>query len=458
MQTKQIFGRAAAVSLTILLTLAGFWGVRRLRASAATPAPPGRSASLVTMPDATLTVISTPTRASASDREIEKWAALAKQKPNEPNGWVRLGDSYMQKARETADSGYYSLAQGCYEKALVINPKRTEALIGLAWVNGGRHEFEKSIEFANKALAIDPANNEACGLIGDAAVEMGNYDEAFAQYQKMLDIHPDLASYSRGAHAVQLGGDTRKALFLIDKAIKSGGPFSENTAWCKAEEAKIMLNIGGYKPAEQLVKDALKKSPNNFHLLLTQAKAESAMKKYDAAIESYKKAIAIAPQIEAVVALGDVYSAVGKPEEAKKQYALVEEISKLNSVNGVKGEMQIAQFYADHDMKLPEALKIAEEEYRTRKSVYAADTLAWCYYKNNRLPEAKKMSDVAVSRKTPEALFLYHQGMIASKSGDISTAKQKLYEAVSLSSNFHPISARTAEAEIHRLGETSQTN
>ena len=458
MQSKQNFGRTGAVSLTLLLTLAGFWGLWRLHASAATPPPPALSASPVTPPVATLTEISTPSRASASDREIEKWAALAKKKPGEPNTWVRLGDSYMQKGRETADSSYYSHAQGCYEKALSINPKRTEALIGLSWVHGGRHEFEKSIALAKEAIATDPGNNEACGLIGDAEAEMGNYDEALAQYQKMLDLHPDLSSYSRGAHAMQLTGDTRKALWLIDKAIKTGGPYAENTAWCKAEEAKIMLGIGAYIPAEQLVEAALKTSPKNYHLLLTQGKVRSALKKYDLAIESYKAAIEIAPQIEAIVALGDIYSSIGKTEEAKKQFSLVEEISRVNRANGVLGEMQIAQFYADHDIKLPEALKIAEKEYLTRKSVYAADTLAWCYYKSNRLPEAKKYIEVALSRKTPEASFLFHEGMIEAKSGAISKAKQKLYEAVSLSSNFHPIYAKQAEDEIRRLGAIAQRN
>ena len=81
-------------------------------------------------------------------------------------------------------------------------------MIGLSWLNGGRHEFEKSVEWANKALAIDDKSNEAFGLVGDADVEMGKYDEAFVQYQKMLDIHPDLASYSRGAHMMQLTGDS----------------------------------------------------------------------------------------------------------------------------------------------------------------------------------------------------------------------------------------------------------
>lgn len=458
METNRISGRVAAMTLASVLTLAGCWGVWRLRVGAATPAPASRSASPVTTPDATLAAITTPLRASASDREIDKWAALAKKRPGETTSWVRLGDSFMQKARETADLSYYGKAEGCYAKALTISPNRTEALIGQAWVNSGRHEFEKSVELAQKALAVDPENNEAYGLIGDAYVEMGKYDLAVIQYQKMLDLRPDLSSYSRGAHMMQLTGDTKKALWLIDKAIKTGGPYAENTAWCRAQEAQIMLGVGAYMPADKLMTEALKSNPKNFHLLVTQGRAKSALKLYPSAIESFKKAVEIAPQLDAVIALGDLYKVAGKHDLAKNQYDLVESIHKLNKANGVKGDLQIAQFYADHDIHLPEALKMAEEECKTRSNVYAEDILAWCYFKNGRLPEAKKAIEAAVSVKTPEALFLYHKGMIQAKSGEVSSARKTLYEALSVSPNFHPIYARSAEEEIQKQGAISSEN
>ncbi len=50
----------------------------------------------------------------------------------------------------------------------------------------------------------------------------------------------------------------------------------------------------------------------------------------------------------------------------------------------MKGSLELARFYADHDRKLPEALAMAEAEYKATPNVFAADTLAWCYYKNGR--------------------------------------------------------------------------
>jgi len=95
-------------------------------------------------------------------------------------------------------------------------------MTGMAWVNGGRHEFEASIDWSRKVLAMDPKNPAAYGLIGDAAVEMGDYDEAYDQYQKMLDIKPDLSSYGRSAHLLQITGDTRRATWLMMKGVAAG--------------------------------------------------------------------------------------------------------------------------------------------------------------------------------------------------------------------------------------------
>ena len=60
-------------------------------------------------------------------------------------------------------------------------------------------------------------------------------------------------------------------------------------------------------------------------------------------------------------------------------------LRQLNKANGVIGDLQMAHYLADHDKDLEEALKLAETEYKTRPTVYGADTLAWCYYKNGQI-------------------------------------------------------------------------
>jgi tetratricopeptide (TPR) repeat protein len=212
---------------------------------------------------------------------------------------------------------------------------------------------------------------------------------------------------------------------------------------------------GAYLPAEQLLAQGLSGTPNNYHLLAAMGRVKAGMKDFPAAIAYYKRAQDIVPQHEVVVALGDLYTIEGRTEEASRQYALVDVLRKLNQANGVIGDLQMAQFLADHDTDLAEALRMAETEYKTRPTVYGADTLAWCYYKNGRFPEARKYSSKALSQNTPEAMFLYHRGLILAKAGEIGEARKALYQALSQNPYFEPLGAVAAMKMVQELGSIS---
>ena len=68
---------------------------------------------------------------------------------------TKLGDTLLLQARDAADPSYFSRAEKAYQAALDLNPKSVDALIGMAWVQNGRREFEHSIQWAEKAIALN---------------------------------------------------------------------------------------------------------------------------------------------------------------------------------------------------------------------------------------------------------------------------------------------------------------
>jgi tetratricopeptide (TPR) repeat protein len=118
----------------------------------------------------------------------------------------------------------------------------------------------------------------------------------------------------------------------------------------------------------------------------------------------------------------------------------------------VQGDLALARYYADHDRELTRALAIAEAEYKARPNVFAADTLAWVYYKNGRYDDARRTIEEALHAKTPDAAFLFHAGMISERLSDRPSAQRFLYQALSLNPAFHPVDARTATDALARLG------
>ena len=148
------------------------------------------------------------------------------------------------------------------------------------------------------------------------------------------------------------------------------------------------------------------------------AQLRAAQKKYGEAVELYQKAIAILPMPEYAAALGDVYMKIGEQKKAKQQYDLVEYIGRLNALNQALYNRELAYFYADHDIKLTEALELAKRELDYRKDIYAYDLLAWNLYKNGKLAEARDAIEEALKLGTKDAKLFYHAGMIHYRLGD----------------------------------------
>jgi tetratricopeptide (TPR) repeat protein len=83
----------------------------------------------------------------------------------------------------------------------------------------------------------------------------------------------------------------------------------------------------------------------------------------------------------------------------------------------VLANRELALFYADQDMKLPEALELARKELEVRHDIYTWDTLAWVLYKNGRYQEASEAANNALALHTNDSLLLFHAGMICHSLG-----------------------------------------
>jgi tetratricopeptide (TPR) repeat protein len=363
----------------------------------------------------------------------------------------------MQQAREGKPDSRHAQADYAYRRALDIAPGNPGALVGMAWVCNSRHEFDAGRLWAERAIALDAGVPEAHALLGDAALECGDYDQAFKHYQTGLDLRPDLASYARAAHLLWMTGDANRAKRLMQRAIKSGGPHAENTAWCRAELARMMFESGALMLAEKQLDLAARAAPDNAHVLAGMGRLRAAKGDLAGAIERYEHALRIGPaRIPNLAALFDLYELTGDRGKADETLERMLELRQAEAAQHAgshggnpagphtHGNMEFARFLADHDRQLDRALAEAQAAYAVSRNVRVIDTLAWCYHKNGRRKEAARTIREALRWGTPEADLPYHAGMILIGSGEILEGRQYLYRALNLNPHFDPVQAPIA--------------
>jgi len=123
----------------------------------------------------------------------------------------------------------------------------------------------------------------------------------------------------------------------------------------------------------------------------------------------------------------------------------------LSELNGALYNRQLALFYADHDLRVDEAYKLAATEYVTRKDIHGADALAWTALKADKLIEAKTAIKDALRLGTNDAKLFYHAGMIEKAAGNKVGAADYLQKALKLNPAFDPLQVAKARATLEEL-------
>ena len=348
-----------------------------------------------------------------TDDQIALYSTMAASRPDNQHYKVLLASAYVQKTRETTDYSYLDRATAILNDVLAGDNSNYEALRLATETQLERHLFARAAESSLRLIQIDGADPWNWGTLGDAYVEMGDYEKAADAYQKMVSLRPDLASYNRAAHFRFLFGDAGAAVAIMQKAIQSGSSMPENVAWCMVDLGNIYLKTGQNELARQEFLDALRVFPKYPSAYAGLGKTLAASGDVKGAIENYRRAQEIVPLPDYASALIDLSETTGNSAEAARQKDLLEAIDRLAVANGEKANRNLVFALADHHMKLDRALALAQGELEFRRDVYSYDALAWALYMNGRYQEAKDAMDKAERIGTPEPDFARHARAIA---------------------------------------------
>jgi tetratricopeptide (TPR) repeat protein len=359
-----------------------------------------------------------------------------------------LGLAYQQRARETGDPSYYPRSARVLGRALAIAPRSPLATSGLASLALAQHRFRDAFGLSRRAQKLWPDAARNYGLLGDALVELGRYEDAFRAFDRMSRLKPNLASYARVSYGRELLGRQDGAIAAMRLAVQAAGGQSEPAAWTHVQLGKLHFGRGELDGAEREFRRALFALPGYVYALDAFARVEAARGRYARAIELARQAAETVPLPEFVTTLGDLYWSTGRRDLAREQYEVVRATERLLRANGVNPDLEIALFRVDHGIGLDRALVLARSVQRQRPTVFAEDTLAWALARSGRCEEALRHSKRGLRLGTRDASFFFHRGMIERCLGDGAEARAWFARALDQNPHFSLVWAPVARRAL----------
>jgi tetratricopeptide (TPR) repeat protein len=346
-----------------------------------------------------------------------------KKTPSDVKSSLALVAIFVQEARVTGNYVYYDKAAMKYvNNVLRTDPTNFDALTFKALIYLSQHHFADGLAIAEKAKEINPYNAFIYGMLVDGNVEMGNYDSAVANSDRMVSIRPDLRSYSRISYLREIYGDYPGAIEAMKMALAAGAPGDEGTEWTRIQLGRLYENTGDLISAKMHYTIALDERPGYAYALAGLARIALASKDYGTAISYYEKANAAVTDYSIREELVEAYKLSGQTEKADALSKLVIETMSKDAQSG-KNDENIGH-YADRELAYAylkindydKALEHALLEYNRRpENIDVNETVAWVYYCKGEYAKALPYLKVALKTNSKNPTLLSHAALIYGK-------------------------------------------
>lgn len=342
-------------------------------------------------------------------RRIAEMDSRLSARPNDVGAAVLLADALIRQTRVTGDAGLTVQAERVLMNALREDPANYDVLRMQSSLYLSQHRFPDAAAVAEHCRALRPDDPVNYGVLGDAHLELGDYDEAFDAFDRMMQLRPGAASYARVAYARELQGNLTGALESMRLAAEaSEGGDVEAIAWYHSQVGELYLKLDKPIDAMREFSTASSAFPGHPFAVVGYAKALETTGRRAEARALLEDLARKSPTPDVHARLGDLLAAEGRAKEAGREYALAEAAWRSDAPE----PKNLARFLAEHGERLDEAVKIAEDAAKVRHDIFTQDALAWAYFRAGRTTDAKRTIRLALRTGTRDRDILRHAEVI----------------------------------------------
>ena len=161
------------------------------------------------------------------------------------------------------------------------------------WADGEYNDPAKAMEYLNEAIHLKPDYADAYGIRGDAYENLGQYQQAIRDYDKVIRLKPDYAeAYNNRGIVNRKLKKYQRAIQDYDKAIH----LKPNYADAYYNRAIAYENLGKYEQAIGDYDKAIRLAPDDASAYYNRGNAYvSLMGQHEKAIRDFDQAIRLKP-------------------------------------------------------------------------------------------------------------------------------------------------------------------
>lgn len=220
------------------------------------------------------------------------------------------------------------------ERAVAVDPSFSEAVADLAWGYYTRRERDTALNYARKAIALDPTSGSAFSLLGVSLEQYYSHQaETRVAYERALELSPNdpdvLIEY--GSFLVEEVGENPKAIRIGKRTVA----IDPSNASFHGRLGYILLNAGDLPAAVMHLREAIRLDSSVYMNYFELATAGYLSDDRSAARESLDHAVRVMESGATfrVGYLAYLYGLLDEPEQAAKLLAQYEE-----SLGGPEGK------------------------------------------------------------------------------------------------------------------------
>ncbi len=247
------------------------------------------------------------------------------ERPSDTAAASRLADVLLRQSRVLNNPGLAVRAEDVLRAALKEVPEDYESTRMLGAVLLSQHRFRDAIEIATRARAFNEHDAWNYGVLGDAWLELGDYQRAFDTFDEMMRRRPSAAAYARVAYAKELQGDLNGALQLMRMATDATSAHDpEGQAWHHVQVGDLLFKQGKLSAARREYDHAAFIFADHPMAAEGLARVMAAEQNFAGALAIYEDLMAKGQLPHLAARAGDMHARLGHDADAAKMYALAE--------------------------------------------------------------------------------------------------------------------------------------